>query len=443
MTDKRYSNDTYGRILAACLVIYAFIVTYIDGHLYCIPNIHSYVLIPVSAFAGFCFFYYLRNGLRISPCIIPLITYGLYVSIRYIIAGTEDMLAIWGCLLILIMISESVRLHQSFPYWIVLVFGYFQFASMIFQIVFPSFYNNHFAILFTSYEAIAAWSQSYGYSGFCFQVGFASLCLVFSVGFCLAKLFDSSIQGKKRFFYYLQLALFIIAIVLTGKRGTFAIAIIIPVIMLIFNRSTRKIGVIVVLAGLVLGSLSIFILFKYREAFQGHHLLERLSYSVAVLFDKGDFSSGRLFLWERAIDVFKEHPLFGTGMHTYWYYSGTGMDPHNTYLETLCEQGIIGFVLLASSFVVCLIKTIRLKNKGNNATAFALSFSMFIQLEQILDSFLENSMTTNIIELIMYLCAIAIVNSVAVSEESESQSICFGFPTVTADYKSLIRLNNK
>jgi len=427
MTEKGYSNDLYGRILVACLVIYAFIVTYIEGSLRCIPNIHTYVLIPVSVFAGFCFFYYLRNGLRIFIWSIPLIVYGLYVSIRYILAGTQDRLAIWICLLILIMISESIKLHKSFPYWIVLVFGYIQLASMIIQIVLPSFFNDHIAVLFTTYDAIVAWSLGYGFTGFYFQVGFASLCLIFSEGFCLAKLFDSSIQGKKRFFYYLQLALFIIAIALTGKRGTFAIAIIIPVIMLIFNRSTRKIGVIVALAGLVLGSLSIFILYKYREAFQGHHLLERLSYSVAVLFDKGDFSSGRLFLWEQAIDVFKEHPLFGTGMHTYWYYSGTGMDPHNTYFETLCEQGIVGFGLLVTSFVICLVKTIRLKNGENKATAFALSFSLFIQLEQILDSFLENSMTTNIIELIMYLCAIAILNSVAVSEENESQSIRFGF----------------
>ena len=427
MTEKGYSNDLYGRILAACLVIYAFIVTYIEGSLRCIPNIHTYVLIPVSVFAGFCFFYYLRNGLRIFIWSIPLIVYGLYVSIRYILAGTQDRLAIWICLLILIMISESIKLHKSFPYWIVLVFGYIQLSSMVIQIVSPSFFNNHIAILFTTHEAIVEWSRSYGFSGFYFQVGFASLCLIFSEGFCLAKLFDRSITGKKRFVFLLQFALFVIAIALTGKRGTFAIAIIIPILMLIINRSTRKLGIIVSLIGIALGVAAVFVLYKYNSIFQGKRLLNRLSDSVVTFFGGGDFSSERLFLWKRAIDVFKEHPLFGTGMHTYWYYSGTGMDPHNTYFEALCEQGIVGFALLVASFVLCLVKTVHLKNNENTVTSFALSFSLFIQLEQILDSILENSMTTNIIELIMYLCAIAILNSVAVSEENESQSIRLGF----------------
>ena len=425
MTEKKNNNDLYGRILATCLVIYAFIVTHIEGSLRCIPNIHTYVLIPISGIAGFCFFYYLRNGLRVSLCSASLIVYGLYVSVGYLLAGTQDRLAIWICLLILILISDPINLHKSFPYWIVLVFGYIQLSSMVIQIVSPSFFNDHIATLFTTHEAIVEWSRSYGFSGFYFQVGFASLCLIFSEGFCLAKLFDSSITGKKRFVYLLQFALFVIAIALTGKRGTFAIAIIIPILMLIINRSTRKLGIIVSLIGLVLGFASVFVLYKYNSVFQGKHLLMRLSDSVVTFFRGGDFSSERLFLWKRAIEVFKEHPLFGTGMHTYWYYSGTGMDPHNTYFEALCEQGIVGFALLVASFVICLVKTVHLKNNEKTVTSFALSFSLFIQLEQILDSILENSMTTNIIELIMYLCAIAILNSVALSEEKESRAISF------------------
>lgn len=425
MTERRYSNIP-GRIIAIYFVVYAFIVTYIDGHLYCIPDIHTYVLMPVSVFAIFCFIYYLRDGIRVSICTVPLLLYGVYVSLRYVIEGTLDMLAIWGCLLILIMISESITLHKNFPYWIVLVFGYLQFASIIIQILFPSFFNNNLAVLFRSYETIVEWSHSYGFSGFSFQVGFASLSLIFAEGYCLAKLFDYSLERKKRLLYSFQFLIFVIAIGLTGKRGTFAIAVSIPFLMLIINKRTRMIGILVSLIGLVLGLSSVFVLYKFNSVLQGRHLLSRLSDSVVKLFERGDFSSGRLFLWRRAVDVFKEYPVFGTGMHTYWYYSGTGMDPHNTYLETLSEQGIIGFVLLIVSIVICLVKTIHLKNDDKKATAFALSFSLFIQLEQILDSFLENSMTTNIIELIMYLFAIAILNSVVESEEKDYRHLYLG-----------------
>lgn len=420
-------NTVFGRTLAVLIVIYAFIVTYIDGHLKNVPNIHTYVLIPISLFAVFCFVYYLRDRLRVSVWIIPVLIYGLNVSIRYIVAGTQDMLAIWGCLLILIIIAESIRLHDSFPYWIVLAFGYLQFSSMIVQMVFPSFFDDYLAVIFKNNESIVAWSHSYGFSGLSFQVEFASLSLIFSEGYCLAKLFDGSLQKKAKYVYLLQFVLFVIAIALTGKRGTFAIAVVIPLIMLIIEKRTRKIGLIIALIGLLSALAFAFILVRFESAFQGNYLLERLSRSVVSLIRGDDFSSGRLSLWRKALDVFYKFPLFGAGMHTYWYYSGTGMDPHNTYLETLSEQGIFGFILLVSLFIVCLVKTVQLKNKCNGTTAFALSFSLFIQLEQILNSFVENSMTTNIIELMMYLCAIAVLNSAAVTEREKYFTIHIGF----------------
>ncbi|BES66467.1 hypothetical protein SANA_29060 [Gottschalkiaceae bacterium SANA] len=65
----------------------------------------------------------------------------------------------------------------------------------------------------------------------------------------------------------------------------------------------------------------------------------------------GDLSSGRLFLWKRAINIFKEHPIFGIGYGAFSVnslsltknavYAGV----HNDYLQWLCELGAVGFFI--------------------------------------------------------------------------------------------------
>ena len=58
--------------------------------------------------------------------------------------------------------------------------------------------------------------------------------------------------------------------------------------------------------------------------------------------------NGRIILWERAVSVFYESPLFGKGLG---YMTLTyGKATHNTYLQLLCETGLFGCGLFA---VVC------------------------------------------------------------------------------------------
>jgi len=56
----------------------------------------------------------------------------------------------------------------------------------------------------------------------------------------------------------------------------------------------------------------------------------------------------RLTLWTNAIDMFHEYPIFGSGFKgfTLAYQGEHWSDTHNFYFKTLCEQGIIGSLLL-------------------------------------------------------------------------------------------------
>jgi O-antigen ligase len=69
-------------------------------------------------------------------------------------------------------------------------------------------------------------------------------------------------------------------------------------------------------------------------------------------------AGGRLLLWEQAIEIFEQNPVFGVG------YGGFGLsipkdkrivvggygltDTHNLFVKILCEQGVIGFLLLVA-----------------------------------------------------------------------------------------------
>lgn len=68
-------------------------------------------------------------------------------------------------------------------------------------------------------------------------------------------------------------------------------------------------------------------------------------------------AGGRIALWDIALTIFKEHPVFGIGYGGYQMSAGgvvieTGealpenQDVHNFYMRTLCEQGVIGGALL-------------------------------------------------------------------------------------------------
>ena len=69
--------------------------------------------------------------------------------------------------------------------------------------------------------------------------------------------------------------------------------------------------------------------------------------SIAEHFDlsKGG-GSGRLPLWNRAIETIKKHPLTGVGLNNTYVYTekayGKGKYIHNTYLEIFMEEGVIG-----------------------------------------------------------------------------------------------------
>ena len=124
--------------------------------------------------------------------------------------------------------------------------------------------------------------------------------------------------------------------------------------------------------GLVLGLLVLFgmslregearkrLLFVFGGGVVGAYLVSQLvpgqNVSRSLSFLTGNShdasSNGRTALWHIAWRTFSAHPLFGIGTGGYHAVDPGNLYPHNLFLETLAELGIVGGLLVAGTIVL-------------------------------------------------------------------------------------------
>lgn len=109
-----------------------------------------------------------------------------------------------------------------------------------------------------------------------------------------------------------------------------------------------------------------------------------------------DLSSGRIALWKEAVDMIKDHPIFGIGPgmwsyytyeygeRTYYYYAhlqewlmASSCDPHNMYLKICVEYGIVAVVLFISVIVCIIDKALKLLKKSSDYLSRRILIGMF------------------------------------------------------------------
>ena len=87
-------------------------------------------------------------------------------------------------------------------------------------------------------------------------------------------------------------------------------------------------------------------------------------------------TSGRTLLWDRAIQLWNDSPVFGSGWGTYRYYwvggyQGVSSAAHNVFLQLLAEVGIFGllvFLIPASLVFIGLTRTVLLRVKQGRSS---------------------------------------------------------------------------
>jgi len=171
---------------------------------------------------------------------------------------------------------------------------------------------------------------------------YISLFLPLSVSFWV-----NSTNFYHLLFMYLNMFFGIYALVLTGSRGGFLSAIIAFIVFFaLIKKNIHSIKKFANAYLLIAVFFSVFIVFKTTPALTvggiKNNLISR--YETSSL---NDYSSGRIDLWTKGLNIFMDNPIFGVQKP---FSEIVGSNTHNTYLEILVSRGVIGFFLFIAIF---------------------------------------------------------------------------------------------
>lgn len=183
------------------------------------------------------------------------------------------------------------------------------------------------------------------------------LCLIISVYIFML------MTKKKSLWTGIVLAIIFIIILLTGSRGAVLMVLGMISYWIVTSSKSRRFKNII-----MLGILALFV-YIFMADTMTEYLLDRFQIS-SILDTQG---SGRLIIWKNAILKFRDSNLirmiFGYGhggfknaVHYIAIGHSSAYESHNIFINALIEGGLVGLILLISSFC----KVIRCAWKHNN-----------------------------------------------------------------------------
>lgn len=260
------------------------------------------------------------------------------------------------------------------------------------------------------------------YSGLGFaQPAMAAGPMIMGIGAIL-----SSVEFKRNnqnVLDYLALFILLIGLIMAGKRSILIWGIIAS-LLTYYSASSMKNKtkrILNLTSGLFVVLLFIIGLSNYDSL----PFLERITRTINGIIEGEDVTSGRIVLYERAWELFKENPIFGIGWGQFIQVTSgqllsRDLSVHNVYLQLLTETGLVGFILIIVPLIFVyystfkIMKAITISSKLNNTLwKKGVIFSFYYQTFFLLYCITENPFY-NIFYMLMYFFSISIVNSFVV-----------------------------
>lgn len=232
--------------------------------------------------------------------------------------------------------------------------------SILVQIIIPNLYKDYLYFLISGGASartrLGNELSQHIFSGIVGEKGEAAFLMVLAIIILLSKSAYKKRIDKKDF---LWLCIYFVALLLPAKRMLFAIGVMILMLFLImWIKGSKK---VIAIAGTgLLGGVA-YIIMTVIPTFN------TLLYRFTTFADNDDTANGRTYLWDYAMQMFHNKPLFGYGYGSYnKFASGIGViltanrnwtsQAHNIYYQLLAEMGIVGLIsfLLLNVFVIVL-----------------------------------------------------------------------------------------
>ena len=195
--------------------------------------------------------------------------------------------------------------------------------------------------------------------------GYIQRFCIFS--FFVLPLFFQNMSKYTKFLIPILFIIFFVAIILSGNRMPMLLFIFSVVLILIFNKQTRKFLIPFVLIFAFLFGLIFNFNKDVRLNFKSFY--GQIS-KMIVIVKNNDFKNERSPDYLKQFETFYEtwlmNKFIGGGIKNFRYYCHErpiivkdsrlicNMHPHNYYLEILTETGLLGFLILVSSFLLFL-----------------------------------------------------------------------------------------
>ena len=301
----------------------------------------------------------------------------------------DDVVLTCGFFVIL-MFSTKIRDYAS-AMNVIMIMAMFFAAGVFLQRFMPGIFKlilQVFPAKFRNAITEADAKNQFGLKGFTINVGFTANYVLAGIFVLIAKLRSGE---KHKIKGNVEIILLCIALILTAKRGPiiFAVLSILIVLIIPYGNSERMKKI---WRGILITLIICAVFWMMKNQLKQVSFLKRYIESIEGILNGQDVSSGRFTLYQWAIHLFLESPVWGIGWGKYRHTLAgntkiiTSLDTHNVYLQLLCETGIVGFFIFVSVFLASWIMTkdaycfcFRNHSETNHKWRPALLFSFLFQ----------------------------------------------------------------
>ena len=276
-------------------------------------------------------FLLMRRKLRITQVIILYLSilFLMMLSIVYTVSAelTTRFLLVMGYGGVLYIAVGEMNRAKEMVTRVLLTFSMMNVLITVASIFFPETFATVMSQLLPNVNAKFTFA-----SGIMGQTGTNAYVICYGLLYWLI-LLSGNPKSKLKTIVLLALSLF--ALFLTGKRGPL---IWVGATFLIVDLIRRKtMGEKNPLKRLWQYALLVAALMVFIAIIDSNELIQQ-TFDRFTVEEDGDFSSGRLELYKRAILIIKENVFLGIGAGAYNYY---GIGAHNDYLQIFAENGLL------------------------------------------------------------------------------------------------------
>jgi O-antigen ligase len=203
---------------------------------------------------------------------------------------------------------------------------------------------------------------------------------------------DNITENKINIFYSLIISFSSVIVYLSGERTSFFLLILFFLTLFILSKYLRKLIVFIMISSIVF-SLIITKL-QTNEQLNGSNRMFQKTYQQIIGHGSNTIESkkklfNKIYIFSHdhhghyllSYKIFKDYPVFGTGVKGFRYLcrskiyilennEGCSTHPHNTYIQILASNGIVGFFLIIFAFFYILREIFLCKKKLNSQIIF-------------------------------------------------------------------------